>query len=168
MMKATRPRREVVEAIAREGYEKRFPEGRPTAGPPANGRPALALLGSEGHHVVPFDGRGYVLGYVSFEDGIRLVQAQASVDGLGDTDPTPEAVEAYLAAMRVIVDMAPRYLQPIERVRRFFWRLGLVRNPFRRATDAEVGQLLGFFLACRMRSRGLASTPPEASLAEPT
>ena len=162
-MKATRPRREVIEAIARAGYEKRYPKGRPTAAPPANGRPALALLGSASYHVVPYDGRGYVLGYVSFEDGIRLMEAKASVDALQDSDPTPEAVSAYRDAMRVIVGMAPRYLLPIERVRRFFWRLGLLRNPWRTATDAEVGQLLGFFLACRMRSRGLVSMASETS-----
>ena len=168
MMRAEKPPRAVIEAMAREGYEKRFPKGRPTAPPPANGRPALVLLGSESYQVVAFGGRGYELGHVSFEDGIRLVGAKATVEALDESDPTPENVEAYLAALRLIVRMAPRYLLPVERARRLLWRLRLLRNPFRHATDREVGQLLGFFLACRMRSRVRASTPAEASLGAPT
>jgi len=156
---AERPRRAVVEAMAREGYEKRFPKGRPAGPPPSNGRPTLVLLGSESYQVLAFRGRGYELGHVGFEDGIRLVEAKAAVEALDESDPTPENVAAYLAALRLIVRMAPRYLLPIGRVRRLLWRLRLRLNPFRRATEAEVGQLLGFFLACRMRSRVRASTP---------
>ncbi len=151
-MIAERPRRAVVEALAAEGYRERYPEGRQEAPPAANVAPALRLLGSE-RLVVPYRGRAYELGHVSFEDGIRLVLARATITSLDDADPTPENTEAYVRAMRVVVGMAPRYMVPVGRVRRFFWRLRLRRNPFRKATDVEVGLLLGFFYGCRMRSR---------------
>ncbi len=152
MMQAERPRRAVVEAMARDGYRERYPDGRPSVEPPANVQPALFLLGAESR-ILPYRGRGYVVGHVSFEDGIRLTLARSAVEALDEAAPTPENTEAYLLAMRLIVRLAPRYLVPIETVRRFFWRLGLRRNPFKDATEREVGQLLGFFLVSRTRSR---------------
>ncbi len=158
-MIAERPRRAVIEAMAREGYRKKFPEGRPEADPPANGGPALLVLGADRMRV-PYRGRVYELGHVSFEDGVRLVLARSAITSIGDDSATPANVSAYLEAMRVIVGMAPRYMVPVGRVRRFFWRLRIRRNPFRRATDAEVGHLLGFFLGCRTRSRVQYPTAP--------
>jgi len=155
---AERPRRAVVEALAAEGYRERYPEGRQEAPPAANVAPALRLLGSE-RLVVPYRGRAYELGHVSFEDGLHLVRARAAIEALdGAEEVTPERAAAYLGGMRTIVRLVPRYLLPVEPVRRFFWRLRIFRNPFSRATDAEVGQLLGFFLGSRMRSRVRAST----------
>ncbi len=166
-MEAIRPRPELRDAFAREEYQRRYPKGRPAAPAPANVAPVLALLGSGDPFVIPFRGRGYELGYVSFEDGLRLTRAKAAVEALDEAEPTEENTEAYLRAIRLIVGIAPRYLVPIGRVRRFFWRLGLRRNPFRSATDAEVGHLLGFFLASQTRSRVRFSAPTE-KVAEPT
>ena len=157
-MIAVRPPRSEIEARAREAYRRKFPDGRPTGAPPANGRPALLMLGADAIRI-PYRGRMYELGHVSFEDGIRLVEARASILSLEDDEPTPEKVAAYLEAMRVIVRLAPRYMVPVRLVRRFFWRLRIRRNPFRTATDAEVGHLLGFFLGCRTRSRVQFPTP---------
>ncbi len=152
MMRAERPARAVIEELAREGYRKRFSAGRQPAPPPANVGAALLLL--EGDSVrIPYRGRMYELGYVSFEDGLRLVAARSAIEALEESEPTPANRAAYLQAMRLVVSMAPRYLLPVKRVRRFFWRLRLRRNPFRSATDAEVGHFLGFFLGCRTRSR---------------
>ena len=152
MMRAERPPRAVIEERAREGYRKRFPAGRQPAPPPANVGAALLLL--EGDSVrIPYRGRVYELGHVSFEDGLRLVAARTAIEALHEAEPTPANQTTYLQAMRVVVSMAPRYLLPVRRVRRFFWRLRIRRNPFRRATDAEVGAFLGFFLGCRTRSR---------------
>ncbi|KKL76133.1 hypothetical protein LCGC14_2047940 [marine sediment metagenome] len=159
MMRAEKPPRAVIEERAREGYRRKFPEGRPSGAPAANGRPALRLLGAD-QLQIPYRGRVYDLGHVSFEDGIRLVEARAAIVAIGDgDDPTPENISAYGRAMRVVVSMAPRYMVPVGRIRRLFWRLRLRRNPFRKATESEVGHLLGFFLTCRMRSRVQYPTP---------
>ena len=166
-MIAIRPPRSEAEARAREGYRQKFPEGAPAAAPPANGRPALLMLGADTFQV-PYRGRLYELGHVSFEDGIRLIEARTGIDGLKDGEETAERVAAYLRGMRYVVGLAPRYMVPVKRVRRLFWRLRLRRNPFRKATDAEVGHLLGFFLASRMRSRVPYRAPAASRGAVPT
>ena len=152
MMKAERPPRAVIEERAREGYRKRFPASRGPGPLPANVGAALLLLEDDSVRI-PYRGRIYELGYVSFEDGLRLVAARAAIEALDKAEPTPVNRTAYLQAMRLVVSMAPRYLLPVQRVRRFFWRLRIRRNPFRSATDAEVGHFLGFLLGCRTRSR---------------
>ncbi len=164
MMKAERPRRAVVEAMAREGYRRKYPETRSSGAPPANGLPALLVLEAE-RFQVPYGGRLYELGHVSFEDGIRLVEAQTAINAITEGGETPEKVAAYLRGMLYVVRLAPRYLVPVGRIRRLFWRLRLRRNPFRKATDSEVGHILGFFLASRMRSR--AQYPKAPARREP-
>ena len=160
-MRLVRESRAEVERIAREGYRKRFPDGPPTAPPPTNGRPMLLLAGADVLEI-PYRGTLYELRHVSFEDGIVCVTAKAAIDATEGAPLTPESIAAYRAACRAVVSLVPRYLRPVHgMLRRLRWRLGLHRNPFRSATDAEVGQLLGFFLASRTRSRG-HPRPPSA------
>ena len=166
MMRAEKPPRFVIEELAREGYRRKYPDGPPAGAPAANGRPTLLVLGADTFHV-PYRGRLYELGYVSFEDGIRLIEARTAITALEDGEETPEKISAYLRSMRFIVRLAPRYMVPVRPVRRLFWRLRLRRNPFRKATDAEVGHLLGFFLASRMRSR-VPSRPATSRELAPT
>ena len=163
MMRAERPPRAVIEEMAREGYRQRFPASRQPGPPPANVGAALLLLEDDSVRI-PYRGRMYELGHVSFEDGLRLVAARSAIEALEKAEPTPANRTAYLLAMRLVVSMAPRYLLPVKRVRRFFWRLRIRRNPFRSATDAEVGHFLGFFLGCRTRSR---VQYPKAAAREP-
>ncbi len=160
-MQFTRFAKAEVERIAREGYKRHFPDGPPVAPAPTNGRAMLTLAGVDTLEI-PYRGTLYELLHVSFEDGIVCVMAKAAIEAAEGGPITPESVAAYGAACRAIVALVPRYLLPVHgRVRRLRWRLGLHRNPFRNATDAEVGQLLGFFLASRMRSR-VHSRPPSA------
>ena len=115
--------------------------------------PTLRLAFAESAPI-QYRGRYYDVAPVSFEDGLRLVEARAAVLALEEAvGPTAESSAAYLSSMRLIVNVAPRYLVPVARVRRLFWRLRIRRNPFRNATDSEVGQLLGFFLTSRTMSR---------------
>ncbi len=166
-MIAERPSRAVIEEMAREGFRRKFPDKVQAGAPPANGRAALLVLGVDTFRV-PYRGRLYDLGHVSFEDGIRLVEARTAIMALEDEEATPEKVSAYLRAMRYVVRLAPRYMVPVNPIRRFFWRLRLRRNPFRKATDSEVGHFLGFFLACRTRSRVQYRTPAVSRELAPT
>ncbi len=161
-MQFTRFAKADVERIAREGYKRHFPDGPPVAPAPTNGRAMLLLVGDDTLELA-YRGTLFELGHVSFEDGIVCVQAKAVLERTDESEEiTSESVALYRAACRAIVELAPRYLRPVHgRLRRLRWRLRLRRNPFRNATDAEVGQLLGFFLACRMRSR-VHSRPPSA------
>lgn len=95
---------------------------------------------------VPFQGRLYELPPVGFRDGDRIMALR---EVLGDPDAEPKARrEANEAAIRLI----RRLVTPDRGLYRIRWKLRLVRNPFRRATDVEIGEMLGFLAACRMRS----------------
>lgn len=147
---------EGLERMAHEGYARKYaaPPGSPlgarSVNRPRNVRATLFMV--DGERVeIPYRGRVYELLPVSFEDGLRLADVRGTLEELEDAKPTTENVARYRSALRFVVALAPRYLRPRGRWRRAFW--ALTRNPFRHATDAEVGELLGFFLGSRMRSR---------------
>ena len=152
-MRAERPGKAVREELERAAFQRYVPE-RPPVKPPANVLSALIMLGEGGRLGVPYRGRVYELGFVSFADGIRLAEARAVIESIPEEESlSAENTERYLRALETVVSMAPKYLMPTTPVRRLLWRLRIRSNPFRSATDGEVGQLLGFFLQCRMRSR---------------
>lgn len=166
---ATRTPRAELLRDAEAGYRKRYPEGPPRAELPRNIGPALLLAGADSLELV-YRGRIYELGFPSFADGVRLEQARAAVE-LMEEEPTAEHLPGYARALELTVSLATRYLFPalptpdlprLHRLRihlrRLRWRLRLRRNPYRDATEAEVGQLLGFFLRSRMRSRAGSPT----------
>lgn len=156
------PRAEVLKH-AEELYQERFPDG-PPAEAPANVGTMLLLAGADVLEMT-YKGTLYELGHVSFEDGLELTRAREALEQLEEA-VTEANVRAYALAAQRVVDMAPKYLFPVHgRFRRLRWRLRLRRNPFRDATDAEVGLLLGFFLRCRMRSR-VGSRPPSGARRE--
>lgn len=164
MLSAKRvPREEVLEHAA-EGYRRRYPDGPPRVGRPANAGAVLLLVGGDVLEMT-YRGRLYEIGFPSFEDGVRLTLASHALEAL-EEDATPERYLAYLEALRLVASMAPKYLKPAVpspelplrhrtglRLRRLCWILRLRLNPFRNATEAEVGLLLGFFLRSRTRSR---------------
>lgn len=83
---------------------------------------------------------------VSYRDGIRLQQLGDRLAALALAGAPDAEQEAVITEMVI----AFRGL-----VRPVGWRrlLGrLLPNPFRRASEAEVGQLLAFFTLCRTRS----------------
>lgn len=142
-----------LEEMAQGQYRRAFPDGPPQRVPRhRNIGPTLHVLDAE-RIEIDFRGRRYELLPVSFSDGVRLIRARIAVEELdSETAPTESDVEAYTEALRTVVGLAGCYLVPRRPVRRLLWRLGLTRNPARRATEAEVARLLGFFLGCRMRS----------------
>lgn len=140
--------------MAQEEYAQAYgpSDVRPKPERPRNVRATLLVFGAEKVEI-PYRGQMYELTPVSFEDGLRLADARATLEELEDAAPTEENVRRYRSACQLIVGLAPHYLLPRGWLRRALWRLRLRRNPFRRASDREVGELLGFFLGCRMMSR---------------
>jgi hypothetical protein len=101
-----------------------------------------------------FRGVAYEIVPVSFEDGIRLSEVRAALAEAEDEERlTPEVARDARNALRFVASLAPKYLRPLRLPARLLWALRLRRNPYRRATEVEVGQLLGFFWGCRMTSR---------------
>jgi len=148
--------RDELERMARQAYAREFPADAAPSVAPKNVRVTRLLLGDT--LKVEYRGVTYELGHVSVLDGLVLQEARIAIERADraqtDLDRlTPDVMRDYYAALRRVTELAPRYLIPTGRVRRMVWRLGLVPNPFRRATESEVGQLLGFFLACPTRSR---------------
>jgi hypothetical protein len=144
---------EELDEFAREQYARAFPKRE---GPPPRARNVRAtrlLVGAE-QLAIEYRDVQYELLPVEFADGVLLAECRARVEAIEDESKLdPMVVRDYLVALRKVVALAPKYLRPLGRVRRLLWRLGIRKNPYRRATEAEIGQLLGFFLGCRMRSR---------------
>ena len=144
---------EELEEVAREQYARAFPKREGPGPRPRNVRATRLLVGAE-RLCIEYRGRAYELLPVEFADGVQLIDCRAAIEAVEDESRlSPEVVRDYLVALRKVVALAPKYVRPLGRFRRLLWRLGLRRNPYRGATETEVGELLGFFLGCRMRSR---------------
>ncbi len=140
-----------LEEMASEQYRRHFPDHGPSQ-PPRNIGALLVLIG-KGKLGLPYRGRMYELRPVSFEDGVRLAEVRSVFERIERTnEPSAEEFDAYLQGLRTVARMAKKYARPVGVVRRLLWTLRFSRNPFRRATEAELGLLLGFLLGCRMRS----------------
>lgn len=148
----TKLSRSELEDMAKGQYRRHFPDGPPVRVPRhRNVGPALQLLDAE-RLEVGLRGRRYELLPVSLEDGLRLLRARQAVEDLEEAEPTEENILAYAEALRLVVRLARKYLKPTNPVRRLLWRMRIRGSPLKDATEAEVGQCLGFFLGCRMRS----------------
>lgn len=144
---------EELERMAREQYARAHPKRTGPPPKPRNAAPTLLMLGAE-RLAFAFRGVAYELLPVSFEDGVRLTEARAAIDAAADDDRlTPEVARDARLALRFVANLATRYLRPLRWHRRILWWLRLRRNPYRSATETEVGQLLGFFSGCRTMSR---------------
>lgn len=108
-----------------------------------------------------FRGRLWEVLPVHFDDGVRLTSVRHAVEAMRNENTlTAEKVRDYHAALRSVVALAPKYLKPAGLGRRLAWHLRLRKNPYRDATEAEVGWLLGCLLAARGLSRiGPAPNP---------
>ena len=114
--------------------------------PAVKNRPALVYLTDPLR--VPFRGRLYELPPVGFRDGERIMEIQ---ERLEDTDHS--ARKGRRALFEEAAALIRRLVTPDRGwLLRLRWRLRLVRNPFRQATEVEIAELLGFLAACRTRS----------------
>jgi hypothetical protein len=104
-----------------------------------------ALFGSD---TLEYRGRRYEVPPVPFALGVALLELQERAGRLqGDVaDPAAELGAILTGA----VEIFPRLVRPTG-WRRLVWPL--LPNPFRAASEYEVGELIGFFSGCRMRSR---------------
>lgn len=96
-----------------------------------------------------FRGRTYLVPPVPFVFGVALVGLQERVRRLQDQPESPEMLAELESIMHEAVALFPSLALPTG-WRRLFRRL--LPNPFRNASEFEVGELIGFFSGCRMRS----------------
>jgi len=150
---STVPKNRIAE-LAHERYALEYGSGTPEPVAHKNGPAALQAVGAGAGLRFEFQGREYELRPVSFEDGIRLVEAREAIEKIGNREAREgfdlETAEGYIRALKTVVACTHRYVRPAAGpLHRFFWKRGWMPNPFRSATEAELGTLLGFFLGCR-------------------
>jgi len=118
-----------------------------------NLRPALYLTGPLR---LPFRGRMWCA-HVAFDDGLQVVDIARRIEAAtkaGDVAGITQAVrDAQQIASRLLRRYPERWYHWLGRV------TGLRRSPVRDWTEQEVGELIGFFLMCRMSSRVGDQTP---------
>lgn len=109
--------------------------------------------------VLAYRGRLYDVPPVPFLAGVRLVELR---DQLSQAETPADEVRA----LREIVTVMKRLIRPRGKVRRATWWLR--RNPFRHASEQEIGELLGFFSAHRTQSRVRFHSSASAMFGRPT
>lgn len=123
--------------MAREEYRRQFP------GPVRNEMPGTVNADAARHVgrpvVFAFRGEPYTLPPIPWEDGVALYELQMRFLRPGSTD---EYRDACREAVRLMGRLAHRR----------GWRGRLRRilpNPFRHASEGEIGEVLDFFWTCR-------------------
>jgi hypothetical protein len=113
-----------------------------------NVQPILSLGSTE---FFRFRGKPYGVPPVPWKAGKELhrVYVQARRYGLLKDEKTADAYFALIARLPAMLWSLTR---PVGRFRRLLRRVGLHRNPFRQATEAELVELAGFFLTLRSTS----------------
>ena len=102
-----------------------------------------------------FHGNTYRVAPVPFKLGERVLDSHSKLVALakkvavtGDKKMTDQ----FYRQMAIQSRLLWQHIRPSGKVRRFFWRLGLMYNPFRDASEKEITELTNFFLQCRMTS----------------
>ncbi len=101
-------------------------------------------------------GRSYGVPPMPWKMGARLMDAYLEAKALGN-DMTREVLPIYYGALHRMAGIIWRSTRPTGRIARVIHWLHLSRNPFRKATEAEMAELAIFYLGRRMRTSGIIS-----------
>jgi hypothetical protein len=138
----------------RLAQSKAQPRQRMEPDPPQqrNVKPVLSLGDVR---YISFGRRTYAIPPVPFKLGQRVLNTQVTVLAhakqvakTGDKEPTL----AYYRELSRLAGLLWLHVRPVGMIRRWCWRLGLMRNPFRLASEAEMRAITDFFLKGRMTS----------------
>lgn len=140
--------RERIEAITR-----RIPA-------PENHEYALSLQGVTELH---FGSRTFRIPPVPFPAGVRLQHVQQRLGKIkGSDEADADVMRDLLGVLEEAVDVFWSLIEPVSLWDRLVWRWRA--NPFLECTENEIGELLGLFCACRMRSRIRPQTPAASAI----
>ena len=90
----------------------------------------------------------YKLGQRVLDTHIRVLTHAKKVARGG----TKEDSDQYFTELSYLVGLLWKHIRPTGKIRRVLWHLGLLPNPFRRASEKEVNEITDFFLRGRMTS----------------
>jgi hypothetical protein len=114
---------------------------------------------------ISFRHRTYRIPPVPFKQGelvldshVKILEFARKVALTGDAD----ASKQFYRQMSQHVVLLWQHIRPMGKVKRLCWRLGLLPNPFRHASEKEVTAITDFFLQGRMTSSVRLTSEAEA------
>lgn len=120
-----------------------------------------------------YNGRLYAVPPVPFAAGLELQGLVVELNALQSEDWTEGVAVRLMEFCQSATRLFRRLVRPVGWYQRLVWRAR--RNPFRDASEGEIGQLLGFFFSCRTTSTvrhevqaGPPSTSPTSSMGSAT
>jgi hypothetical protein len=99
-----------------------------------------------------YQGERYRVPRLPFEAGVELKKLELEVQRMNRYVASGMMMEEYRLIARRLAAIMWTVVWPTSRWAIVRKRLGMMRNPFRQATDFELGQVLSFCLAHRMTS----------------
>lgn len=90
----------------------------------------------------------YKLGQRVLDLQVKATMFSRQVVQTGKKEPADE----FFKTMSQLTKLLWSHLRPTGKIKRALWHLGLLRNPLRYASEAEVNQITDFFLKGRMTS----------------
>lgn len=103
----------------------------------------------------------YRLGQRTLDLHIKILADAKQVALTGDR----KAMKAFYEKHGQMAKLLWSHIRPLGMFRRVLWRLGLMRNPFKNASEAEMKAIVDFFLEGRMKSsvRSMSEAEVQAS-----
>lgn len=116
---------------------------------------------------VSYRNRTFRIRPVPFKLGERVLDLKIKI--LADAKQVAKTgarapAEAFYDKLDQMAKLLWMHMQPIGKVRRLMWHLGMLRNPFRNATETELIAIVDFFLQGRMMSSVRSMSEKEALL----
>jgi hypothetical protein len=104
-------------------------------------------------------GRSFGVPPLPWKAGAELLDAWLEARGYGET-LTDATAPGYYAALNRMSRIMWRHTRLVGYAARMLRRVGLIRNPYRLATEAELADLVLFFLGRRMKTNGIRTVTP--------
>lgn len=131
---------EATQKKLRDAFFERVPE-------PVNRHFALSL---QGVSILRFRNRVFHVPPISYPAGLRMQEIFRRLEKIGKAEEDADVLKELLRALEDAAALCWSLCKPVSLVDRLFWRL--LSNPLRDASQQEMGEILGFFSACRTRS----------------
>lgn len=99
--------------------------------------------------------RAYRVPPVPFKLGERVLQSHTQLIAYAKEiamTGRKETADKFYRQMMIQARLLWQHMRPTGKIKRILWRLGLMHNPFRDASEQEITELTNFFLQCRMMS----------------
>lgn len=143
----------VFQAIPREQMDANHARQRPAeaAAPRPQARNGQAVLDLGNTLYFTFRGRAYGIPPLGWRAGQELLLLWVEASHF-PSPLTPESGPRYFAILRQFPRLLWRNCFPASRLLRVLRRVGLLRNPFLKATERELVESAGFFLPRRLSS----------------